>query len=168
MVFSLKLSLACGVFSVCPLTKKLSHLHFSHALLFSALRPPGRVHPENLCWVFDVCCFCPQAMETASCTLLPSTCGVFRTQIWSWGRHSSALSRRQIRATLNSAGSWSLLSLRSLWKRGFATTLGYVLLPRSVSVDRAPWWAGVPQASTLLSRSLWFIYKVTCTGLGKA
>lgn len=65
-------------------------------------------------------------METASCMLLLSTCGVFRTQTWSWGRRSSALSRRQIHATSNSGGSWSPLNLRNLWKRGFATTLGYV------------------------------------------
>lgn len=65
-------------------------------------------------------------METASCMLLLSTCGVFRTQTWSWGRRSSALSRRRIHATSNSGGSWSPLNLRNLWKRGFATTLGYV------------------------------------------
>lgn len=77
-------------------------------------------------------------METASCMLLLSTCGVFRTQTWSWGRHSSALSRRQTHATLNSAGSWSLWNLRSLWKRGFATTPGYVLFPTQHPLPELP------------------------------
>lgn len=81
-------------------------------------------------------------METASCTLLLSICGVFRTQTWSWGRLSSALSRRPIHATLNSAGSWSLLNPRNLWKRGFATTLGYVLFPHKyLSIELHGGWS---------------------------
>lgn len=72
---------------------------------------------------------CPQVMEIASCTLLVSTCGVFRTQTWSWGRRSAARSRRRTHATSNSAGNWSLWNLRNLWRQGFAMTLGYVWVP---------------------------------------
>lgn len=86
-------------------------------------------------------------METVSCMQPVSTCGVFRTRIWSWGRPSSAPLRRQTHGTLNSAGSWSLWNLRSLWKQDSATTLGYVWrLCDSPRVDRgycgpvpAPW-----------------------------
>lgn len=100
--------------------------------------------------------FSPQGTGTASCMLLPSTCGVFRTQTWCWGRRSSAPSRRRTHATLNFAGSWSPLNLRNSWKRGFAMTPGYVVFLHQASTDRAPWCENGTSGQSLLSRSIWF------------
>lgn len=148
--------------SFSPLTKKLNHLCFCMPCWVPHDGNRARRVWDPLLGLgadcFNLLPLCSQVMETASCMLLLSTCGVFRTQTWSWGRHSSALSRRQTHATLNSAGSWSPWNLRNLWKRGSAMTPGYVLFHIKHLLTKHHGWGegtwGQPLLSVAYHRNL--------------